>query len=290
MQPGRSPFLGLSILLALAPLANADAAEVTAPTAIAPLPAELAQLVAVSDGNGLIYVGTGFDATSALSDLVWAYDPELDTYTPVASFPNAVRGGSATLTASGEVVFVAGEPSTTLASSYDPLLDVWNAIASPPGGQYWRGQLVTDDAGVLHLLGGEGQTFSHTTYDPEMDMWTAQGDGPTSRVQHAAAHAADGNIYVIGGTDALQTMDVFDVDAGTWSAGVAPPSDVANAGVATDGQHIVIVGGSPQYLNFGSPFLDTILVYDTVEGAWTTSTATLPAATRSGAAAYVDGY
>ena len=86
-------------------------------------------------------------------------------------------------------------------------------------------------------------------YDPETDSWLFRKPMPVKRSGHCAVLAADGKIYVLGGTEVpdlpLNTVFIYDPEGDTWERGpdMILPRDVL-AAVATPDGKIYAIGGT----------------------------------------------
>lgn len=139
---------------------------------LAPQPAGRNHLGA-ANLNGKVYaVGgdTGHDEAAVAHDDVWAYDPETDAWSAVASLP-AVRShiGNSTTVARGRLVTIGGGyahgKAVNTVYAYDDLFDRWSTLTTLPARRFsaaaaWTGEafLVTggDDNGTIRgMLTGE---------------------------------------------------------------------------------------------------------------------------------------
>jgi len=225
-------------------------------TVQAPMPtprAELAAATAVgADGRSRIYAIGGRNADSSALSTVEAYDPETDTWTPVASMSTPRSRLAAATGLDGRIYAIGGQGLSDLATveAYDPITDTWSTVA-PVQGECWEGQpcrsghaAATGADGRIYAIGGFGffsprismavGTASVEAYDPTTDAWSFVASVPhfgVGRYLLAAATGPDDRIYGIGGavTDAdgfelpYSAVSAYDSITDTWS-GVSPLS------------------------------------------------------------------
>jgi N-acetylneuraminic acid mutarotase len=101
--------------------------------------------------------------------------------------------------------------------------------------------------------------------------WESRAAAPTQRM-YAASAAADGRLYVAGGTSDtedftgyLATMDAYDPVSNGWSSRAPMPTARVRAGAAALDGLIYVAGG-----NDGSGLLATVEVYDPATDQWAT--------------------
>ncbi|MFX0591428.1 Kelch repeat-containing protein [Melissospora conviva] len=129
-----------------------------------------------------------------------------------------------------------------------PIDDAWTQLADLPT-EIADNTAVTVDAKV-YTIGGRnsnGNAQKAFVYAPDTDAWTILPNMPTARTKPSAA-AVSGKIYVIGGWTPdgypVETVDVFDIVAGTWrTLDAINPNPAAAAGTAVVDGKIYLVGG-----------------------------------------------
>jgi len=148
---------------------------------------------------------------------------------------------------------------------------VWNDIASLSLSRH-SGAVVEAD-GWIYVIGGieygnqmtvYGQTYDVTTgtlmeaYNPATDSWIRLADLPypinlmarqAEGRQWPAAAVYQGRIYLFGGAningEVRDTIDVYDIATGTWTAGIASlPNPVCGMSAVTIDDTIYLFGGS----------------------------------------------
>jgi N-acetylneuraminic acid mutarotase len=212
-------------------------------------------------------------------------------------------------------IYVAGgllSPNTGYSAhfeAYDAQADRWTRLATLPEARHHLALVA--DGGLLYGIGGFSGGFpnwraqaSVTVYDPATDRWRDGVPLPAPRAEGVAAAVA-GKIYVIGGrhragpaashfNDHVDTTraEVFDPQAGRWSAIADAPTARNSAASAVIADRIYVVGGrqalrqpdgSLRQVNV--PLLE---VYEPKRDRWETR-APMPEAQGGLAAVAVDG-
>ena len=252
------------------------------------MPFSRGQILAVYGDDGYIYLFGGYNSDGSVVDETWRYDVASGTYDQLTDMPTTRRAACGDLLPDGRIVVVGGYDGgqQTATEIYDPTTDTWDIGTDVTSG--WECAAIAGDDGLIHLFGGEASEGSYTVYDPGADTWTSGPAMSHDRKSHGANLGADGLYYVYGGDDSLSTMDVFDPNAQTWSSGASLPADNQQFGWATNGDWIYVLGGSTSYGNNGSPYYDSVWLYDVNGGSWTVDTATLPVGMRETYAVEVD--
>ncbi len=253
------------------------------------MPFSRGQIMAVSGDDGYIYLFGGYNSDGSVTDETWRYDIANGTYDQLTDMPTPRRAACGDLLPDGRIVVVGGYNAGQITATeiYDPTTDTWDIGTDVTSG--WECAAITGVDGLIHLFGGEASEGSYTVYDPGADTWTSGPAMSHDRKSHGANLGADGLYYVYGGDDSLSTMDVFDPNAQSWSSGASLPADNQQFGWATNGDWIYVLGGSTSYGNNGSPYYDSVWLYDVNGGSWTVDTAVLPVGMRESYAAEVEG-
>jgi subtilisin family serine protease len=144
------------------------------------------------------------------------------------------------------VVHPAATGAVAAAPQEDP---AWSNIRSLPASVFDNAAATLD--GQVYSVGGGSGTGNERKvwrYDPADNSWTSVADLPVARAKPSVA-AVGGKLYAIGGwgsgSTLVNTVDVFDPQAGTWStlSGTTNPAPRAAAGTAVVGGKIYMVGG-----------------------------------------------
>ncbi|MHC4378809.1 MAG: Kelch repeat-containing protein [Planctomycetota bacterium] len=215
--------------------------------------------------DGRVLVVGGADSAGVVSDTCEIYDPATGSWSPAASMFFGRVGHTATLLDDGRVLVTGGlatyenamvDPGPAYASAqahaelYYPNGNFWvsaaNLMVSPRSGHT---ATLLDDGRVL-LFGGingvifsafgsplPGNTNTADVFDPASDAFSDAGSVPVARSFHAASKLGDGRVLVTGGLVTQTTFlgsifavadcDLYDPQAGTWSAASALPVPLA---------------------------------------------------------------
>lgn len=211
--------------------------------------------------NGMMYVIGGSDGTT-ITDAVWEYNPDSDTWRARSSKPTPVQFALGAVL-NGKIHIPGGELADGSVSDaleiYDPATDSWSSAASLPAPRSGYG-LVTFE-GKLYLFGGWDGDAATTTvfvYDPDQDAWSEAPPMTFARAYTGAA-VADERIYVMGGVGAddepAMQGEIYDPVREQWSPMASTmPAGITRFGIATLGEYIVVAGGeevnTPLYYNF----------------------------------------
>lgn len=236
----------------------------------APLPRPINH-VNLASVEGKLYSFGGLAGQSP-EDPVWLavpecnkYNPNTDTWTPIAPMPGLARGSSA-IGVHGSTVYVAGGMSRLAAtangtqdaladvSSYDTLTDTWNEGYPPlPGPRQHAGGVVVN--GVMYVIGGREDVEHHydTVFALRLDQpdgWEERAPMPTSRGGLACSALDDRFIVCAGGEGNIdnplgifEETEMYNTELDQWTR--LPPMQVPRHGTAavTVGNRIYIPGG-----------------------------------------------
>jgi PGAP1-like protein/Kelch motif/CARDB/Bacterial Ig domain len=207
---------------------------------------------------------------------IYQYDPLANTWAREADAPSVVvNDGGATVV--GNLIYAAGNATDGNIRIYNPSANSWSTGAAMPSPQQGV-RLAAAANGMVYAIGGDIAPDSGGTktrmYNPGANAWTMMADIPTAR-SHPAVAAVGTKIYVIGGYNQQQSMDVYDTVGNTWTtkaypiAANIPPSFGGFAAVANNKIYFVPgmqVGG---LVGEVAPESHEIWEYDPATGAWT---------------------
>lgn len=232
---------------------------------LAPAPTRRTEVSAAPVG-GKIYVVGGLTESPlgnlmnpVVSDLVQAYDPATDSWTPQSPLPRPLHHvGIATV---GNDLYVVGGFTSSLlniwkpsaqAFRFNPELNQWAEIPPMPTA---RGALAMAElGGKLFAIGGyDGVADSAAVevFDPSSNTWSARPSLPTPR-DHLTVAVSRARLYAIGGrlhrdpAQNLSVVEVYDPFIDQWSKVAGLPT--ARSGLAAgviQGQIYVVGGESP---------------------------------------------
>jgi N-acetylneuraminic acid mutarotase len=229
--------------------------------------------------DGKIYAIGG---SPGLPGVAWVeeYDPGTDTWTWKTDMPTA-RSTAASSVVNGMIYVIGGRtalfgvPLSTV-EQYDPATDTWTTKANMPTA---RGLGISSSVvnGKIYVFGG-GLSYQGTPlstveqYDPATDTWTSKADMPTATV-NASASAANGRIYVIGGSpggsqwyQGISTVREYDPATDTWTPKADMPTARTALSTSVVNGRIYAIGG--RFGNNRSAF-STVEEYDPATDTWT---------------------
>jgi Big-like domain-containing protein/galactose oxidase-like protein/Kelch motif protein len=234
--------------------------------------------VLLADGRILISGGENANGTTASVDL-FANDA---TISAGPSMQAARSQHTATTLLDGRVLITGGVTNGSVintAEIYDLEANSWMLLdATMVDARAGHTASLLPDGRVL-LAGGHdsgGNALSSIElFDPaNASFGLASGVMSVPRMNHAVAMLGDGSVLIIGGSDgtnALNSVDIFNPNTGTISQGpiLSAPRISATATTTLDGK-VAVIGG-----NDGSADLNSIETYDPATGQFTLSAATL---------------
>lgn len=210
-----------------------------------------AYLTAAVSLNGHLYVFGGL-ATAAIAN-AYRYDPESNTWPPIAALPEPRYGASA-VTDGRYIYILGGSPDSIVVRPtlwrYDPELDSYTTLT--PFATATARQAAAYVDGVIYRIGGqidlEDRLNTNTVeaYTIATDSWTAAAAHPL-RAYGAGALALDGYVYTAGGRSevtAWATAYRYDPRTNTWDDGAIAdlpgPAGVVSAGELYHGTWIAL--------------------------------------------------
>jgi N-acetylneuraminic acid mutarotase len=172
--------------------------------------------------NGRVYVGGGS------SNRVFAYDPNLDEWTEVASSIYQ-HGGTPVAAVINGVIYVAGGIGEGMVGNqlevYDPVTDTWTELSPMriPRNHIAGGTI----NGKLYVAGGRPPFTPGLDvleeYDPGTDTWSDKAPMPTPR-SGAAGAVVGGCLYVSGGegnpndpNGIFSEVEAYNAQTNTWT-------------------------------------------------------------------------
>ncbi|GIV79988.1 MAG: hypothetical protein KatS3mg050_4382 [Litorilinea sp.] len=169
---------------------------------------------------------------------VYRYDPTSDSWSQENDLPMPLAY-PAVATAQGKIYVFGGltpDGATNHTLEYDPQTRSWTVKAPIPGGS--RSEAGAARLGnLIYLIGNSTDSSRVDVYNPVADAWSSAPALRRGRQHPVVAAAADGFLYVAGGTDALGNpvpgverfqpgMDSWQsisdlLDSNRWGAGMA---------------------------------------------------------------------
>jgi predicted secreted protein len=226
--------------------------------------------------SGEVLVAGGFGGPSPGVWLASAelYDPGTGTWRATGSLVSNRSGATATLLPSGKVLVAGGRNyffpahvQRTLSSSelYDPVTGTWSATGLMAARREGHSATLLPSGNVLAagglVISQDRMGFIFTAivdsaelYDPVAATWSPTGSLATARYSDAVALLPSGKVLAAGGahlstsgtfSEYIASAELYDPDAGTWSATGSLASARAGAGVALlQSGRVLVAGGS----------------------------------------------
>lgn len=245
--------------------------------------------------GGRIYVAGGLlNPNTGASALFDAYDPGTDTWTQLATLPDA-RHHIGLAAAGGRIYgvggFSGGFPRWQAQAHtyvYSPAEDRWSTGPALPAP---RAEFVIESVGGrVHVIGGRvratagassftthADTTAHEVLDPATGRWTSLPPAPTAR-NSAASAVVGGKIYVLGGRrfsldtaggavqDNVATVEVYDPRTRRWETRAPMPAPRGGLAAAAQDGAVYVFGGERQ--GTGAEVFDEVWRYDPRTDKW----------------------
>ena len=175
----------------------------------------------LNNHNNAAFVGGALYTFGGLSNFTYRYNPQTDTWTPVAP-SHFQHGGTAAVGVIDGKIYVAGGTGPGMMQNeleyYDPPNNHWVVRAPMNIPRNHTAGAVID--GKFYVVGGRGSAAAPTAlevYDPVMNSWTTLAPMPTGRSGIAAA-AVNGQLWVFGGElpNLHPEVEVYNPISNTW--------------------------------------------------------------------------
>jgi N-acetylneuraminic acid mutarotase len=216
--------------------------------------------------DGRVVVAGGINAALADQATTEIYNAGTGFWTRIGDMGRPRANHSATMLPDGRVLAVGGNMDGT-----SELLSGASWSFTPggmPGGFRILHTTTLVPRGIVWVIGGSdgvGSVAMTALFNPANNLWTTGPNMGTKRQRHSATMMPDGRVLVAGGLDggggALDTAELLDVDAPSWTAAAslpAPPVD-GTATLLKTGK-VLVAGG----LGVAEGF-----VYDPGTTSWT---------------------
>ena len=226
----------------------------------APVPESVDNAAAVSY-LGYIYLAGG-RIENKVTNKAWRYDPVDDRWAEMRSMP-VPRHGATLQAMDGKLYLIGGAAShgndDTSIEVFDIARNSWSLVQNALGNAR-IGVASTVTQGKIAVLGGmtrEGAFLSSTDYyDPQRNRWTSASNMRTARANFGLT-VVENRLVAIGGITPPPTPDeepaptqTMEISAGYnsgWMGGPWMPFPRQGMAVATLGDVVYIMGGSPWY-------------------------------------------
>ena len=224
--------------------------------------------------NGKIYVIGGVNASNQIQNIVEVYDPVNDTWSTAAPMPSARSRLAAVAGPDGKIYAIGGSTTSTLdltgytsvVEVYNPATNSWTTAA--PMNTPRVGLAAAVSGGKIYAFGGYGKPPGYTArylvtveaYDPASNSWSSSPSMKAARYGLAAAGAANGLIYLIGGKNESSVPPSNNEEyipssgASSYIAGLpsGQRSELAAVSINSQGDVLYALGGGNQWTPMNS--------------------------------------
>lgn len=215
--------------------------------------------------NGMVMIAGGINSAGVVEKSVELYDPVNNKWVRTGDMKNARRGHAATLLRDGRVLVTGGYDGSTATSAldkaetFDPATGVWTNTTRPlVQARRWHTSTLLNNDKVLIVGGGVSSGVSRVVelFDPATSTFTSTGSLQLPRYYHTATLLPNGTQVLVAGRnnadatsnagiDSSRTTELYDVSAGTWSAGpvMTYGRDSHTATIIGNSNTLLVTGG-----------------------------------------------
>jgi N-acetylneuraminic acid mutarotase len=213
----------------------------------------------------MVMIAGGINGAGAVEKSVELYDPVNNKWVRTGDMKTARRGHAATLLRDGRVLVTGGYDGTTATSAlnkaetYDPATGVWtNTTGTLVQARRWHTSTLLNNDKVLIVGGGVSSGVSRVVelFDPVAGTFTSTGSLQLPRQGHTATLLPNGTQVLVAGrnnadntfnagVDSSRTTELYDISAGTWSAGpvMTYGRDSHTATIIGNSNTLLVTGG-----------------------------------------------
>ena len=231
-------------------------------------------MAVVGDGTNVWTIG-GRESDGLRVERAWGLPPGAAAWTQLASIDPGRSSLAAAIGPDGKVYAIGGSPEPSAnKSAYGSAVESYQPPPAAPGVRMWDPAPADLPFGIIdhaaatvgdhiYVLGGRaftGYLSSTLRWKPGDSAWSEVADLPSVRANHGAATAGDGRLYVVGGDDDVNPLDVvqaYSPEADHWfPVASLPAGGRASLGVTLgpDGR-IWAIGGA------GAASVGTVEIY-----------------------------
>jgi len=188
------------------------------------------------------------------------------------------RYALAVVALNGKIYATGGISNTQIESSsanerYDPQTDRWTIMAQLPIPSSYCAAVACK--GKIYVLGGVTQNGSQSVnlvtnqvFDPLTNSWTKMASIPGYAWPGCSATEVQGKIYLIGGGDERNLVEVYDPATDSWATKASCPEMLSwHAAAALDNKIYVLASVWPA-ANSNASISPKTLIYDVTSNAW----------------------
>lgn len=221
--------------------------------------------------NGFGYEGKGY-AIQGDSDILWEYNPDIDTWTQIGTFPGGARGLAIGDEWDGKYYYGFGVNLST--GNYlndlwvfDPADLTFTELPSCPGVGRTHPALIAYQDKIFVGTGstGNGDINDWWEYDMLTQEWSQKPNMPGGPRHHPFFFESGDYVYAGGGhVDNWMQYDPFNE---TWTAiDNAPAGRVAGTQLSYQGKGLLVAGDDASHNHI--PTGETFMMYDPTVGEW----------------------
>lgn len=201
-------------------------------------------------------VALGLAFIMALGALVFIPDSAEAASTPAWAEKTPLSGNfsEAAYCQIGDVVYIFGGCvsngySATVNTSISYNLSTGDSQTLAPMPLGMRGAAVAAFQDMIYVFGGYNSTIGHSVdnlqiYDTSTDAWSYGPNMPVGAWQaKAVLYETEQNIYVIGGENASDLVQIYNPRANVWTSGAPYPTSITNGAAVSDNGNIYYFGG-----------------------------------------------
>lgn len=224
------------------------------------------------DGKAYVLEGTfGDDGPTGVSNEVWEYTPDSDSWRQLNAFPGPGRGFSIGDDMNGKYYFGFGSGEFELLNDlweYDPTTDTFTELPECPCVPRNHPGLVAHNNKIF--VGGgndqDGNMNDWWVFDLATNTWDRKDNIPGDRRHHPFQFGIDGAIYIGGGH--VDNWSRFDIETETWTQiDDYPKGRVAGTQFSYKGKGYVLSGDNADHDEL--PTNELFIQYDPETDIWT---------------------
>lgn len=209
-------------------------------------------------------------ASSAMAQTLGTWEDQTQMPTP--------RYALAVVALNGKIYAIGGVSNTQIESSsanerYDPQTNRWTIMAQLPTPSSYCATVACK--GKIYILGGLTQNGSESTnlvtnqvFDPLTNSWTQMAPIPGYTWIGCSATEVQGKIYLLGGGDGRNLVEVYDPATNSWAARASCPEKLSWHAAAALGNKIYVLASVWPTANSKSSISPKTLIYDVTSNAW----------------------